>query len=147
MQAGTTQFGSGWAWLAVKNGAISVVKTGNAENPLITGAIPILTIDVWEHTYYIDYRNQTEAGFPIDSREMFWGQMKYISRNAKARGGEIVFVTGLGDGWQHPCSSEVDAAHAARGFRSISNPVIDGVIPPSGRVAGWSFGVDRRPVT
>ena len=58
VQAGTTQFGSGWAWLAVKDGAVTVVKTGNAENPLITGATPILTIDVWEHTYYIDYRNR-----------------------------------------------------------------------------------------
>ncbi len=58
VQAGTTQFGSGWAWLAVKDGKISVTKTGNAENPLIQGAVPILTIDVWEHTYYIDYRNR-----------------------------------------------------------------------------------------
>jgi len=58
VQAGTTQFGSGWAWLAVKDGKISVVKTGNAENPLIQEATPILTIDVWEHTYYIDYRNR-----------------------------------------------------------------------------------------
>ena len=58
MQAGTTQFGSGWAWLALKDGKISVVKTGNAENPLIREATPILTIDVWEHTYYIDYRNR-----------------------------------------------------------------------------------------
>jgi len=42
----------------VKDGKISVSKTGNAENPLIQGAVPILTIDVWEHTYYIDYRNR-----------------------------------------------------------------------------------------
>ncbi len=58
VEAGTTQFGSGWAWLMVKNGEISVVKTGNAENPLILGGKPILTIDVWEHGYYIDYRNR-----------------------------------------------------------------------------------------
>ncbi|MCI0466482.1 MAG: superoxide dismutase [Beijerinckiaceae bacterium] len=58
VQAGTTQFGSGWAWLAVKDGKLVITKTGNAENPLIQGATPILTIDVWEHTYYIDYRNR-----------------------------------------------------------------------------------------
>jgi superoxide dismutase, Fe-Mn family len=58
VQAGTTQFGSGWAWLSVKEGKISVVKTANAENPLIRQGTPILTIDVWEHTYYIDYRNR-----------------------------------------------------------------------------------------
>jgi len=57
-QAGVTQFGSGWAWLAVKDGKVAVSKTPNAENPLIHGASPILTIDVWEHAYYIDYRNR-----------------------------------------------------------------------------------------
>lgn len=58
VQAGTTQFGSGWAWFAVKDGKIVVLKTGNADNPLVQGAKPILTVDVWEHTYYIDYRNR-----------------------------------------------------------------------------------------
>ncbi len=55
--AGATQFGSGWAWLAVKDGKIEVMKTPNGENPLIHGAAPILGVDVWEHSYYIDYRN------------------------------------------------------------------------------------------
>jgi Fe-Mn family superoxide dismutase len=58
IQAGTTQFGSGWAWLAVKDGKIVVQKTANGENPLILGATPILGVDVWEHSYYIDYRNR-----------------------------------------------------------------------------------------
>ncbi|MGF1650367.1 MAG: superoxide dismutase [Hyphomicrobiaceae bacterium] len=57
IQAGTTQFGSGWAWLAVKDGALHVMKTPNGENPLMHGATPILGCDVWEHSYYIDYRN------------------------------------------------------------------------------------------
>jgi Fe-Mn family superoxide dismutase len=56
--AGTTQFGSGWAWLAVKDGKIEVAKTPNGENPLVHGATPILGVDVWEHSYYIDYRNR-----------------------------------------------------------------------------------------
>jgi Fe-Mn family superoxide dismutase len=58
IQAGTTQFGSGWAWLAVKDGKIVVMKTLNGENPLIHGGKPILGVDVWEHSYYIDYRNR-----------------------------------------------------------------------------------------
>ncbi len=58
VQAGMTQFGSGWAWLAVTDGKIVVLKTGNADNPLAQGAKPILTVDVWEHTYYVDYRNR-----------------------------------------------------------------------------------------
>jgi superoxide dismutase, Fe-Mn family len=57
VQAGVTQFGSGWAWLAVKNGKLNVMKTPNGENPLMHGASPILGVDVWEHSYYIDYRN------------------------------------------------------------------------------------------
>jgi superoxide dismutase, Fe-Mn family len=58
VQAGVTQFGSGWAWLAVKDGKIVILKTANGENPLILGAQPILGVDVWEHSYYIDYRNR-----------------------------------------------------------------------------------------
>ncbi len=57
INAGTTQFGSGWAWLAVKDGKLAVMKTANGENPLMHGAHPILGCDVWEHSYYIDYRN------------------------------------------------------------------------------------------
>ena len=57
VNAGVTQFGSGWAWLAVKDGKLQVTKTPNGENPLMHGAVPILGCDVWEHSYYIDYRN------------------------------------------------------------------------------------------
>jgi Fe-Mn family superoxide dismutase len=57
IQAGLTQFGSGWAWLAFKDGKLSITKTSNADNPLTQGATPILTADVWEHCYYIDHRN------------------------------------------------------------------------------------------
>jgi Fe-Mn family superoxide dismutase len=57
INAGTTQFGSGWAWLSLKNGKLEISKTPNGENPLVHGAEPILGVDVWEHSYYIDYRN------------------------------------------------------------------------------------------
>ncbi len=57
IEAGKTQFGSGWAWLAWKNGKLEVMKTPNGENPLVHGGVPILGVDVWEHSYYIDYRN------------------------------------------------------------------------------------------
>jgi Fe-Mn family superoxide dismutase len=58
IQAGVTQFGSGWCWLAVKDGKLAIMKTPNGENPLVHGAQPILGCDVWEHSYYIDYRNR-----------------------------------------------------------------------------------------
>jgi superoxide dismutase, Fe-Mn family len=57
VQAGVTQFGSGWAWVALKDGKLQIVKTPNGENPVVHGASPILGVDVWEHSYYIDYRN------------------------------------------------------------------------------------------
>ncbi len=56
--AATTQFGSGWAWLVLDAGKLKVVRTGNAETPLTAGMTPLLTIDVWEHAYYLDYQNR-----------------------------------------------------------------------------------------
>ena len=52
------QFGSGWAWLVAEGGKLKVVKTPNADTPLTTGATPLLTLDVWEHAYYLDYQNR-----------------------------------------------------------------------------------------
>ncbi|GAB4376661.1 MAG: superoxide dismutase [Elainellaceae cyanobacterium] len=59
--AAATQFGSGWAWLVLDNGTLKVVKTPNAENPIALGQVPLLTLDVWEHAYYLDYQNQRPA--------------------------------------------------------------------------------------
>ena len=56
--AATTQFGSGWAWLVLDGDKLKVVKTGNADVPITTGLKPLLTIDVWEHAYYLDYQNR-----------------------------------------------------------------------------------------
>ncbi|MFE8603583.1 superoxide dismutase [Archangium violaceum] len=55
--AAATQFGSGWAWLVLEGGKLKVTKTGNADLPMKHGQKALLTIDVWEHAYYIDYRN------------------------------------------------------------------------------------------
>jgi Fe-Mn family superoxide dismutase len=53
-----SQFGSGWAWLVLDGGTLKVVKTSNADCPLTTSMKPLLTIDVWEHAYYLDYQNR-----------------------------------------------------------------------------------------
>ena len=58
IQAGITQFGSGWCWLSINNGKLVVSKTPNAENTLIQNMKPILGCDVWEHSYYVDYKNR-----------------------------------------------------------------------------------------
>ena len=59
IEAGLTQLGSGWAWLALdnKSGKLEILKTPNGENPVIQGKTALLGVDVWEHSYYIDYRN------------------------------------------------------------------------------------------
>ena len=58
LEAGTTQFGSGWCWLVMNaDGKLEITKTANADNPLTSGQTALLGCDVWEHSYYIDYRN------------------------------------------------------------------------------------------
>jgi Fe-Mn family superoxide dismutase len=55
--AGLTQFGSGWAWLVLKDTKLEIMKTANADTPIAHGIKPLLTVDVWEHAYYLDYQN------------------------------------------------------------------------------------------
>ena len=56
--AGATQFGSGWAWLVLEDGKLKITKTANADTPLAHGQKALLTVDVWEHAYYLDYQNR-----------------------------------------------------------------------------------------
>jgi len=57
-QAGATQFGSGWVWLVEEAGALKIVKTANAMTPMVAGQTALVTCDVWEHAYYLDYQNR-----------------------------------------------------------------------------------------
>ena len=56
--AAVGQFGSGWAWLVLADGKLAITTTGNADTPLAHGQVPLLTADVWEHAYYLDYQNR-----------------------------------------------------------------------------------------
>ncbi|MBF0267588.1 MAG: superoxide dismutase [Alphaproteobacteria bacterium] len=56
--AAVTQFGSGWAWLVEEKGTLKITKTGNADTPMAHGQKALLTVDVWEHAYYLDYQNR-----------------------------------------------------------------------------------------
>jgi Fe-Mn family superoxide dismutase len=80
-QKSVGQFGSGWGWLVrKKDGKLAVEATGNAGNPMTTGSHPLLTCDVWEHAYYIDYRN-ARAKY-VDA---FWGLVnwEFVEKNLK----------------------------------------------------------------
>ncbi|WP_041795457.1 superoxide dismutase [Pararhodospirillum photometricum] len=57
-QTAVSQFGSGWAWLVLDKGTLRLTKTGNADVPLTSGQVPLLTCDVWEHAYYLDFQNR-----------------------------------------------------------------------------------------
>ena len=57
-KAATTRFGSGWAWLVLKDGKLDVVSTANQDNPVSEGLVPVLGLDVWEHAYYLKYQNR-----------------------------------------------------------------------------------------
>jgi Fe-Mn family superoxide dismutase len=59
-EAANNQFGSGWAWLVNRNGKLDIMASANAESPMAQGVPCLLTLDVWEHAYYVDYRNQRE---------------------------------------------------------------------------------------
>ncbi len=79
--AATTLFGSGWAWLVQNpDGTLAVEQTSNAQNPLTTGKTPLLTCDVWEHAYYIDYRNLRPKYL-----EAFWSLVnwQFAAKNLK----------------------------------------------------------------
>jgi Fe-Mn family superoxide dismutase len=72
-QAAVARFGSGWAWLIKHgDGSLAITTTANAENPLRGGATPLLTCDVWEHAYYIDFRNAR----PTYLKD-FWGWVNW----------------------------------------------------------------------
>ncbi len=59
--AGLSQFGSGWAWLVLNNNKLEIMQTANADTPIAHGLKPLLTVDVWEHAYYLDYQNGRAA--------------------------------------------------------------------------------------
>ncbi len=82
---------------------------------------------------YTDYTHQTAEGFPFDASAMFLEQMQYVADNLESRGGDIAFVTSLGDVWQHQ-TLRIDPDHEARGFKVAPNPILDAHFAPTPKV-------------
>jgi hypothetical protein len=79
---------------------------------------------------YIDYTHQKAEGFPFEASEMFLEQLQYIADNVESKGGDIAFVTSLGDIWQHQ-SLKIDPEHEKRGFKRVPNPLLDPHLAPT----------------
>ncbi|SNS12664.1 Calcineurin-like phosphoesterase [Sphingomonas laterariae] len=82
---------------------------------------------------YMDYTHQKAEGFPFDANEMFFAQMQYVADNLESAGGDIAFVTSLGDVWQHQTLA-MDPGHEARGFKSVPNPIFGAHFAPTPKV-------------
>lgn len=81
---------------------------------------------------YLDYTHQTAERFPFDASALFLEQMRYIAANVVSAGGDIAFVTALGDIWQHQTLA-IDPGHAARGFKHVANPAVASDLAPTPR--------------
>lgn len=122
---------------------------GLCAGALVAAAVPAwgaggdFTIAVIPDTQnYVDATHQTEAGFPIDAREIFYDQLDFVARNAESKGGDIAFMVLVGDVWQH-ASMPMDPAHAKLGLKRVDNPLLDGALPPDPAVAAKEMGIAR----
>lgn len=92
---------------------------------------------------YTDYTHQTAEGFKFDADKMFLDQMAYIAANLESNGGDIAFVTALGDVWQHQTKA-MDPGHAARGFKRVANPILDSHFAPTPKVTTVEIATARK---
>jgi len=81
--AAATRFGSGWAWLVVKNGALEITSTPNQDSPIMSGSTPILGLDVWEHAYYLNYQNRRPDYISAFWNVVNWDKVNELYTSAK----------------------------------------------------------------
>jgi hypothetical protein len=114
-------------WRYLLGAAISLTMISEAlAEPFTIAVIP-------DTQNYVDYKNQRAEGFAFDASTQFLEQMAYVAANLKSAGGDIAFVTALGDVWQHQTLA-IDPEHAARGFKRGANPVMDAHFAPTEKV-------------
>jgi len=81
--AAATRFGSGWAWLVVDGGELSIISTGNQDSPLSDGKTPVLGLDVWEHSYYLQYQNKRPDYVAAWWNVVNWDKANELFENAQ----------------------------------------------------------------
>lgn len=124
--------------------ALALASCATAPKPTATAPETRFTIAVIPDTQnYMDYTHQKAEGFVFDASDMFIRQMDYIAKNLKSAGGDIAFVSSLGDVWQHQ-SKEIDPDHAARGFKRAPNPFFDKFFAPTPKVQEIEMPTARR---
>ncbi len=126
--------------------ALALALAACATAPKSTAPAPetSFTIAVIPDTQnYMDYTHQKAEGFAFDASDLFIQQMEYIAANLKSAGGDIAFVTALGDVWQHQ-TKDIDPAHAARGFKRAPNPILDAHFAPTPKVETVEMPMARR---
>lgn len=82
-KAATTRFGSGWAWLVLRDGKLDVVSTANQDNPISEGLVPVLGLDVWEHAYYLKYQNRRPEYIENWFNVVNWKEVSRLYEEAK----------------------------------------------------------------
>jgi hypothetical protein len=108
--------------------AMTLALTAGATAQAKDGSFTIAVIPDTQN--YIDHTHQTAEGFPFDGSKMFLQQLQYVADHTVSHGGDIAFVSGLGDVWQHQ-TLLIDPEHAARGFKRVPNPIMDAAFAPS----------------
>ncbi|MCL4218670.1 MAG: superoxide dismutase, partial [Candidatus Hydrogenedentes bacterium] len=82
-KAAATRFGSGWAWLCLKDGKLQVCSTANQDSPIMSGATPLLGLDVWEHAYYLNYQNRRPDYVQAWWNVVNWDKVAELYKSAK----------------------------------------------------------------
>lgn len=92
---------------------------------------------------YLDYKHQTEEGFPFDAREIFFDQMEYIARHAQSQGGDVAFAIAVGDTWQH-ATKTVDLTHERMGLKAVPNKFLDEHLKPDQKTITVEMPIARQ---